>query len=313
MFDAGGHQTPGVDHDDDTLIAFDLVLPGDQPPAPRRGRPRNVPHLVAADVIAHAFEFAALPANARLSRPEEHLAIAPRRQLVPPRFIDVRVDFDSLSRLDPILFDDQPPRAAAAYDEVAEPVIAARSRVEFVSDRRLAVGSPATDGRGDEQPLATQLQARGIFVFDRQRELAPKPVADHDPDFVLFADHETARDVAGYFDLRDVFHATVVDVSEEQQDQVVGDEAPFDARRAPGEDQWQNAQREKNEEATSKDHMDELNSRRATEPQRKRGKEIAGKASFLFLLCVSESLWLTDFINAALRPRPRSHPAPNRE
>src|SRR5215813_598181 len=99
MLDAGGHQAPGVDHDDDALIALDLVLLGDQSPAPRRGRPRNVAHLVAADVIAHAFEFAALPANAGLSRPEEHLAIAPRRQLVPPRLVDVRIDFDSLSRL----------------------------------------------------------------------------------------------------------------------------------------------------------------------------------------------------------------------
>src|SRR5262245_7274877 len=139
MFDARGHQTPGVDHDDDALIAFDLVLLGDQPPAPRRGGPRNMPHLVAPDVIAHAFEFAALPADARLSRPEEHLAVAPRRQLVPPRLVDVRVDFNALRRLDTVLFDDQPPRAAAANDDVAEPVIAARSRVELVSDRRLAI------------------------------------------------------------------------------------------------------------------------------------------------------------------------------
>src|SRR5262249_51541136 len=152
---------------------------------------------------------AALPANTRLSRPEEHLAIAPRRQFVPPRLIDVRVDFDALSRLDPILFDDQSPRAASAYDDVAEPVIAARSSVEFVPDRRLAVGSPSTNGRGDEEPLATQLQAGWIFVFDRQRELARKSVADRDPDFVLFADHEAARHVTGCFDLRDVFGAKV--------------------------------------------------------------------------------------------------------
>src|SRR5262245_37420618 len=129
MFDARGHQSPGIDHDDDALIAFDLVLLGDQPPAPRRSGPRNMPHLVALYVIAHALEFAALPPDAGLFRPEEHLAIAPRRQLMPPRLVDVRIDFYALRRLDPILFDDQSPGAAAANDDVAEPVIAARGRV----------------------------------------------------------------------------------------------------------------------------------------------------------------------------------------
>src|SRR5215471_839844 len=154
MFDARGHQPPGVDHDNDALIAFGLVLLGRQPPAPRRGGPRNVPHLVAPDVITHAFEFAALPADARLPRPEEHLAVAPRRQLMPPRLVDVRVDFDALRRLDPILFDGQPPRAAASNDDVAESIIAARGRVELVSDRRPGVGGSATKGRGDERSFA---------------------------------------------------------------------------------------------------------------------------------------------------------------
>src|SRR5215475_8603194 len=263
MFDAGGHQPPGVDHDDDALIAFSLILLGYQPPTPRRGRPRNVPHLVSPDVIAHAFEFAAMPADARLSRSEEHLAVAPRRQLMPPRLVDVRVDFDSLRRLDPILFDGQPPGAAASNDDVAEPVIAARGRVELVSDRRLAVGGSATKGRGDERSFAPQLQARRVFVFDSQRERARKPVADCDPDFVIFADHEPARHVAGYFNLRDVLRATVIYVGEEQQDQVISDEAPFDARRAPGEENAdrekneENAEHEQNEEAAGENHMDE--------------------------------------------------------
>src|SRR5262245_22774839 len=235
MFDARGHQPPGVDHDYDALVAFDLVLLGGQPPAPRRSGPRNMPHLVAPDVIAHAFEFAALPADAGLSHSEEHLAVAPRRQLMPPRLVDVRVDFDALRRLDTILFDGQPPRAAASNDDVAEPVIAARGRVELVSDRRLSVGASATKGRGDERSFAPQLQARRVFVFYSQRERARKPVADCDPDFVIFADHEPARHVAGYFNLRDVLRATVIDVGEEQQDQVISDEAPLYARRTAGE------------------------------------------------------------------------------
>src|ERR687888_1785453 len=143
MFDAGGHQTPGVDHDDYALIAFDLVLLGDQPPPPRRSGPRNMPHLVAAHVIAHAFEFPALPADARLFRSYKHLAIAPRRQFVPASLVDVRIDFDALSRLDPVLPDDQPPGAEAADDDVAEAVITPRSRVEPVPGCRLAIRGSA--------------------------------------------------------------------------------------------------------------------------------------------------------------------------
>ena len=104
--------------------------------------------------------------------------------------------------------------------------------------------------------LATQLQARRIFVLDSQCKLARKSVGDRDPDFVLFADHETARHVAGYFNLRDVFSASVIDIGEDQQDQVISDQPPFDARRAPGEDQRQNPEREKNEKAASENHMD---------------------------------------------------------
>src|SRR5262245_32831949 len=218
MFDARGHQPPGVDHNDDALIAFDLVLPGDQPPAPRRGGPRNMPHLVAPNVIAQAFEFASLPANARFFHPDQHLAVAPRRQLVPPRLVDVRIDFDALSRLDPILLDDQSPRPAAANDDGAEPVIAARSGVELVSERRLAVSRSAPLRRGDEQTLSAQLQSRGIFILDHQRERARKAVADADLDVVLFAYHEPARHVSLYFDLRDVFCVAVIDESEKTQD-----------------------------------------------------------------------------------------------
>src|SRR5262249_24460041 len=133
---------------------------------------------------------------------------------MPPRLVDVRVDFDALRRLDPILFDGQPPRAAASNDDVAEPVIAARGRVELVSDRRLVVSGSATKGRGDERSFAPQLQARRIFVFNSHRELARESVADCDPDFVLFADHEPTRHVACYFNLRDVLRPTVIDAGE---------------------------------------------------------------------------------------------------
>jgi hypothetical protein len=68
---------------------------------------------------------------------------------VAPRLIDVRINLDVLSRLDTILFNDQSPSTAAADDDVAEFVIAARSRVEIVSDRRLTIISFAAKRRGD--------------------------------------------------------------------------------------------------------------------------------------------------------------------
>ena len=57
------------------------------------------------------------------------------------------------------------------------------------------------------------------------------------------------------FNLRDVLRAAVINVGEEQQDQVVNDQSPYNARRAPGENQRQSAEREKNEEAASENHM----------------------------------------------------------
>src|SRR5262249_62436951 len=79
-------------------------------------------------------------------------------------------------------------------------------------------------------------------------------MADCDMNLVLGADHKPARHVAGYFDLRDIFRAAVINVGDEQQDQIVSGQTPFDSRRAPGEDQGQNAEREKNEESTREDH-----------------------------------------------------------
>src|SRR5262247_3051784 len=93
-----------------------------------------------------------------------------------------------------------------------------------------------------------------VFVLDRQAELARKAMADGDMNLILGPDHKPARHVTGYFNLREVFRAAIINVGDEQQDQIVSDQTPFDSRRAPGEDQRQNAEREKNEESTSEDH-----------------------------------------------------------
>ena len=81
-------------------------------------------------------------------------------------------------------------------------------------------------------------------------------MGDRNPDFVLFADHEPARHVAGYFNLRDVFNALVIDIGEEQQDQVIYDQSHLTPgapqAKTTDEEQRQNAEREKNEEEAMK-------------------------------------------------------------
>src|SRR5262245_53809558 len=93
-----------------------------------------------------------------------------------------------------------------------------------------------------------------VFVLDRQAEPARKTMADGDMNLILGPDHKPARHVTGYFNLRDVFRAAIINVGDEHQDQIVSDQTPFDSRRAPGEDQRQNAEREKNKEAASENH-----------------------------------------------------------
>src|SRR5690606_14085359 len=59
---AAGHQTPGVDGHYHGLIALDLILAGGQLRTAGGGGPGDVPELIAANVIAHGFELAALTA-----------------------------------------------------------------------------------------------------------------------------------------------------------------------------------------------------------------------------------------------------------
>ena len=94
--DASGHQASRVERDDDRLVAFDLILARDELRAPRGRRPRNMPELVAAHVIAHRFELApfAAPHGFALNRQkalrsqcfELHFARAPH----------IRINLDGL-------------------------------------------------------------------------------------------------------------------------------------------------------------------------------------------------------------------------
>src|SRR5262249_20931324 len=122
------------------------------------------------------------------------------------------------------------------------------------SDGGRGVGGGLSPWRGDEQPLAAQFQTGRIFVFDGQAEPAREAVADRDLYLVLGADHKPARHVTGDFNLRDIFRAAIIKVGDEEQDQIVNDQAPFDSRRSPGEDQGQDPEREKNEEAARENH-----------------------------------------------------------
>ena len=63
--DSAGHQTPGVERDDNCLVALDLILARRQFRASGGWRPGNMPLFVAAHVIAQGLKLAPLAATNR--------------------------------------------------------------------------------------------------------------------------------------------------------------------------------------------------------------------------------------------------------
>ena len=62
-----GHQTAGIDRDKNRLVAFHLILARDQLAAARGRGPRDMPHLVALNIITQRFEVAAFTAPLRFA------------------------------------------------------------------------------------------------------------------------------------------------------------------------------------------------------------------------------------------------------
>src|SRR5688572_17286889 len=120
MFDSRGHQPARIDHDNNALVSFDLILFGDQAAASRSGGPGDMPKFIAADVITEAFELPTLPAQSRFPLAGHHLPVSPRGEFMPFGFPDVRINLDALSRGISCLPDSEPPGPAPARDEISE-------------------------------------------------------------------------------------------------------------------------------------------------------------------------------------------------
>src|SRR5215212_2728919 len=166
LFDTRSHEAAGVECDQDRLIAPDLILPRSKFSATRSRCPRDVSQLIATNVVAHRFEFAALTASGSFAMRRNKRASAERLQFRFPGASHVWINLDRhrLSNID--LVPDQPEARTKAQRSLSKLKPASSWWFNSVDERRGALCFNVNASFA----LTGQNHLRRIFVFNAQQE-----------------------------------------------------------------------------------------------------------------------------------------------